>query len=353
MQQRIKSYALSALKRTREQDLADAFCDVGAIVFYPMVSTKGAWYFIAIIIAADVFRFFVRGAWYHAPFHKTAYYHNPSKDDCALTIAGMKVGILVILTIIRLLEFFFDGLAKNLVGMRCILWYLIVISTVVETFRCLLLTMHKHNEDWLNETDGCIGIPNWVSIARIAISIIMPHIYMTQCFGSKSNLIATVIMILTIATDAIDGLIARATHSITKVGKYLDPLGDKIIFLPNAIAFIWLLYQSSIITESKRTMIITSIFIVIAVARDILFFAWFFLRGRKIPEGIGASLIDKIRMGCICAWLLSMTLSLTIPNTSVKLQMTILSVVTIVFTAFLSVISIYTDYQRLQAALET
>lgn len=351
--QQIGRYALSALKRTKESDLADIFCDVSAIIFYSMVGTKGAWYFIAIIIAADIFRFFIRGAWYHAPFHKTAYYHNPSKDDCALIVVGIKLISLVILAIIKLPEFFFDDLTEKLAGARCIFWYLIVITTVVETFRCLLLTMHKYSEDWLRGTNGYIGIPNWISITRIAISIIMPHIYMTQCFGNKSNLIATVIMILAIATDAVDGFIARATNSITKVGKYLDPLGDKIIFLPNAIAFIWLLYQSSIITGSRRTMIIISIFITITVARDILFFAWFFLRGRKIPEGIGASLVDKVRMGCICAWLLSMTLSLTVPNASVKLQMTILSIVMIVFTALFSVISIYADYQRLQAALKT
>ena len=353
-------YAYSALKRTVHCDhatsqfeLANFGCNIAMIAAYSLVGCRGAWYLIALIYAADIFRFFIHGAWYYAPFHKTAWYHNPRKDDEALLAMGTKFLMLAVLVIAKLPEYYFSDLADKLVGFRCILWYIIVVATILETFRCLLLTMHKYDYHWLGGTNGYIGLANWISITRISISLIMPHIYMTQCFDAKSNLIATVIMILAISTDALDGFIARTTHSVTKVGKYLDPLGDKVIFIPNAIAFVWLLYQNSIMTGSKAVMIITTIFIIIAVARDALFFAWFFLKGRKIPEGIGASQVDKLRMGCICAWLLAMTLSLTLPDADIRLQMTVFSIILIIITALLSAVSVYVDYRRLESALKT
>jgi phosphatidylglycerophosphate synthase len=345
-------YFVSSLKRATKMEQANFFCNIACIAFYSMVGCRGAWYLLAIIIAADTFRLFVRGAWYYAPFHETAHYWNPSKDDLAIVAAGAKFLSLIVLVIAKLPEFIFKDLAEQLQGLRSILWYIIVIAAVTEMFRCLLYTMHKYNEDWLHGTEGEIGLPNWISILRISISIIMPHIYVAQPFGAKSNYIATGVMIIAISTDAIDGLIARATHSITKVGKYLDPLGDKVIFFPNAVAFIWLLYQSSIMTGSKVMMIITTVFITITVARDVLFFVWFFKRGRKIPDGIGASLVDKVRMGCICAWLLAMTISITVPDPSISLQMTVLSIILIIATALLSAVSVYVDYRRLETALK-
>ena len=349
----LRRYAVSAFKRITQLELANFFCNIAMFAFYSFLGCRGAWYLIAIVITSDIFRFFIRGAWYYAPFHKTAWHHNPSKDEAEIIAIGAKMIALTVLAIAKIPEYFFDELVGKFEGLRSILWYMIVIATVIETFRCLLHTMHKYNSDWLKGTDGYIGLPNWISITRISVSLIMPHIYMTQCLDAQSNIVATIIMILAIATDALDGLIARATHNITKVGKYLDPLGDKVIFFPNAVAFICLLYRNSIITGSKIVMIITTVFIAIAVARDILFFAWFFLKGRKIPEGIGASFVDKLRMGCICAWLLAMTLSLTIPNADVKLQMTVLSIMLIIATAVLSAASIYVDYRRLESTLQT
>jgi phosphatidylglycerophosphate synthase len=317
------------------------------LLFYPIVGCRGAWYFIVLIIAADIFRFFVRGAWYHVPFHRTAWYRNPSKDINASITTGIKIIALMLLAVVRLPSLLVDNLDEGLLGARSFLWYAITIATTIETFRCLLLTMHKHNYHWLGGTFGYIGLPNWLSISRIAASIVMPHIYMTQSVGVASNFIATTIMILAIITDAFDGIVARATHSVTKVGKYLDPLGDKIIFFPNAVAFIWLLYKNSLVTGSKAIIIITAIFLAIAIGRDALFTVWFFTNGRKIPNGIGASFVDKLRMGCVCAWLLAMTLSLSITNDAIRVQMAAMSIFIIAVTAILSVVSVYVDYKRI------
>lgn len=331
--------------------MTDFFCDVFLITFYSLIACKGAWYFIALMVIADIFRFILRGAWYYAPFHETAHYHDPAKDPNAAVLACIKISGIILLLAISLPIFIIEDIPPCIRHIRSWLWYIIVIATVIETFRRLLHTLHKHNKDWLIGSRGKIGIANWVSISRIAISFVMPHVYMTQSFGENSNIIATTVLIIAIGTDAIDGFVARQTGNVTKVGKYLDPLGDKIIFIPNAIAFLWMIYQNSLDGSDlvKRTMVVTMILIGITAARDILFFLWFFIMGRKLPRGLSASLVDKIRMAYICAWLLATALNLSIPGDN-RLVITSLSMC--IISAILSIISVEVDYERYRRALE-
>ena len=347
----LKCWFRSAAKRLYQLELVDFICDIVAVLFYQIVACKGAWYFLTVIIIVDVFRFFVRGAWYYADFHNTAHYWNPSKDINAIICSCFKCVAILLLLALRIPELLLGYMPTLIFYTRSWLWYAITMATIIETFRCLLHTIHKYDKNWLGGTRGHIGIPNWISITRLAISIVMPHIYITQSLGKNSNIIATILMIATIGTDGIDGFIARKTHSITKCGKYLDPLGDKLIFFPNAVAFIWLFYQNSLIIGSKKIMFVTIFFMAIAVTRDVLFFVWFFTMGRRIPSGIGASLVDKIRMAGICSWLLSTAIALSMPASPICTFMTVISIMAIISVAILSIISIHVDYQRLQQAL--
>ena len=344
-------YLHSALKRANHLEIADLFCALFAALFYPLIACKGAWYFLALIIACDIMRFFVKGAWYYAPFHKTAHHHNPSKDLNAAVLGCIKMSCLILILAVSLLIYFAENIPNFVICIRSWLWYIMVIATIVETFRCLLHTMHKHNNDWLRGSNGHIGVANWISISRIAVSVIMPHIYIAQSFGKNSNRIATTLLVTAIGTDAFDGYIARQTKKVTKVGKYLDPLGDKIIFFPNAVAFIFLLYRESHLTGDNKFMITTIILISIAAARDVLFFIWFFSKGRKLPRGLSANLIDKMRMAGICAWLLAIAIKFSLLDDPISDKMAKVSVIIASIVATLSVISIFVDYKRYIRAL--
>lgn len=345
-------YIESAIRHSTYLDGIDFLSNIAMLVFYSILVCKGAWYLIAVIFIADTFRFILRGAWYRAPSHLTAHWHNPSKDINAIFTSCLKITFIAIFAII--------GISKNLLRRAPVfiehtfawMWYLIVIATIIETFRCLLHTLHKFDSNWLNGTKGSIGFPNWISISRIALSVVMPHIYIYRSFGEQSNIIATILMVVAISTDAIDGCIARHTHSVTKVGKYLDPLSDKVIFFPNAVAFTWLLYRDYENTGKCSLLVASAILMAVAIARDILFFYWFFTRGNKIPSGIGASFIDKIRMASICAWLLSTSITITIKDSYIQRYMPFLSICLLAIVAILSIVSIRTDSERLKESLK-
>lgn len=339
----------SAAKRPNSIELTEFFALLAVIVFLPIVGIDGAWYLIGIIIACNVLRFFMRGAWYYTSKHQTSHPVNPCDDSAAFALSTITVCAPVILFILRLPELFDPHLAFKLEWARCLIWYGITVASVMDTIRRLGHTAHKYDWFMLYSTKGHIGIPNWISIWRIAISLVLPHIWLTQSFERQSNMIATILLLFTVSSDALDGAIARRTGLVTKLGKYLDPLADKVFFLANVAAFIQIRHQDFLATGNDRMLIITLAFAGIALLRDLMFIVWYVARGRKIREGIGASFTDKLRQGAICAWFLSTAISLSIPISQTRVSMVKTSIWMIVAVALLSIISIYVDYERAKA----
>ena len=227
-------------------------------------------------------------------------------------------------------------------------WYTLTFTAVCHAFYCVLLTLHATDDSWLAGTNGRVGTPNWISIGRMRLAVLVPHLFAVQPFGEGSSAIATFIMALAIVTDAADGYLARRFNQITKAGKALDPLGDKIIFYPMVVAFI-LATSATAFLPTMELRITFYICLGIMVLRDVLFIVWFFLYYTKIPAGIGASMVDKVRMAAMCLWLGAASLALTIPIAQARLALAGFICMGIV--AVLSVASLFIDYARISAVM--
>jgi cardiolipin synthase len=72
-----------------------------------------------------------------------------------------------------------------------------------------------------------VNIPNILSIFRLAL---VP-VFVTVYFGGSQNshIYATGVYVLAAVTDFLDGRIARKYNLVSKLGRILDPLGDKIM----------------------------------------------------------------------------------------------------------------------------
>ena len=224
-------------------------------------------------------------------------------------------------------------------------WYAILIAAVCHAFYAILRTMHLKDPSWLIGTDGNIGIPNWISIMRIALSLLVPHLYAAQPFGEVSCTIGTIILVVAMLSDAVDGFFARKLKAFTKAGKALDPLGDKVIFYPVVVAFMIASDGTAFLTYDTYRIILY-VALGIMVLRDVLFIIWFALYYKKLPEGIGACLIDKIRMVAICIFLGLMALMLTLPR--LKFDLAVIALADMVAVAILSIISFIVDYGRVE-----
>ena len=79
-------------------------------------------------------------------------------------------------------------------------------------------------KNWKNEI---LTIPNLLSLFRLALIPVYVRIYVNAATDS-SYLQAGALMTISCLTDIIDGRIARQFNMISKVGKVLDPLADKL-----------------------------------------------------------------------------------------------------------------------------
>ena len=76
-----------------------------------------------------------------------------------------------------------------------------------------------------------LNLPNFLTLLRI---VAIPYFLILLEAGQHAQ--ALLIFVLAGVTDALDGAIARLTHTKTTLGAYLDPAADKLLLLSAFIA---------------------------------------------------------------------------------------------------------------------
>ena len=125
-----------------------------------------------------------------------------------------------------------------------------------------------------------------------------------------NHIIAAVIFALAALTDALDGHIARSRNLVTNLGKFLDPIADKVLV---ATAFILMLTEYSIFgLWGNWIYIAASVCICVILARELIISAF-----RQIAASAGivlaAEKLGKYKTtfqdGCVFFLLLSVDFS--------------------------------------------
>lgn len=75
-----------------------------------------------------------------------------------------------------------------------------------------------------------MNLPNKITVSRIALIPIFVLFYYLQNL-SHNLLYAAIIFALAAFTDFLDGYIARKYNLVTDLGKFLDPIADKVLVL--------------------------------------------------------------------------------------------------------------------------
>lgn len=119
-----------------------------------------------------------------------------------------------------------------------------------------------------------INLPNKLTILRIllvpVILILLLPIYPGKMLlplpVEVSRIVAAVIFVLAALTDMLDGIIARKTNCVTTLGKFLDPIADKLLVLSSLIALVQLREISAwaVVIIIAREFIVTGIRILAA-----------------------------------------------------------------------------------------
>ncbi|MCD8398248.1 MAG: CDP-alcohol phosphatidyltransferase family protein [Lachnospiraceae bacterium] len=84
--------------------------------------------------------------------------------------------------------------------------------------------MNQTKEQTIYDEDRILTIPNAMSLFRIVLIPVIVWLYI----GKKQYLYAFLGLLLSGATDLLDGWVARKFHMVSKLGKVLDPIADKL-----------------------------------------------------------------------------------------------------------------------------
>ncbi len=75
-----------------------------------------------------------------------------------------------------------------------------------------------------------MNLPNKLTMIRIfSVPLLIGCFYLSSV-TKYWNWIAAVVLVVSSATDLIDGRIARATGQVTNFGKLMDPIADKLLY---------------------------------------------------------------------------------------------------------------------------
>jgi CDP-diacylglycerol--glycerol-3-phosphate 3-phosphatidyltransferase len=84
--------------------------------------------------------------------------------------------------------------------------------------------------------DRNVNLPNLLTVSRILLIPVFVVLFITPTAGR--SVAAAVVFVIAAVTDIVDGYLARRRSEITKLGKLLDPIADKLLVLSGLILLV-------------------------------------------------------------------------------------------------------------------
>ena len=114
-----------------------------------------------------------------------------------------------------------------------------------------------------------MNLPNKITLSRICLIPVVAVIFFLDMIP-YNYFIAGVIFVVAASTDFIDGHIARSRGLVTNLGKFLDPIADKVLV---AAAFIFLLVRQETLTvlwQGDWVLIYAGVCVAVILARELI-----------------------------------------------------------------------------------
>jgi len=156
-----------------------------------------------------------------------------------------------------------------------------------------------------------LNLPNILSISRVfLVPIVMVFLTMRTQFGfiegvNIGDLLAGLVFIIASLTDAADGYIARRHGMVTNLGKFIDPLADKIMVVAALVALVELHRVPAwmVVIIIAREFIVTGLRM-IAASEGVVIAASSGGKLKTVSQIVGISLlIFNIPYGMLVMWL--------------------------------------------------
>lgn len=107
-------------------------------------------------------------------------------------------------------------------------------------------------ENWLNA-------PNMITLSRLVLSVVL-FVLISVWQADSCGIVAGILFVVAVTTDALDGYLARKYKLITQFGRIVDPFADKVIVLGTYIFLV----------EKSTLSGVTAVMVVTVLARELL-----------------------------------------------------------------------------------
>ena len=114
-----------------------------------------------------------------------------------------------------------------------------------------------------------MNLPNKITLSRICLIPVFAVVFFLDMIP-YNYFIAGVIFTVAACTDFIDGHIARARGLVTNLGKFLDPIADKVLV---AAAFIFLLVRQgtlAVLWQGDWVLVYAGVCVAVILARELI-----------------------------------------------------------------------------------
>ena len=169
-----------------------------------------------------------------------------------------------------------------------------------------------------------INFPTLLTITRIILTV--PMMICIFIESDAARIAAIICFIIASASDFIDGRLARKYHKVTKLGKFLDPLADKMLV---NLAFLALVVLGAVPVWVFGIIIV----------RDLM------VDGVRMMAASNKVTIDASKFGKAKTMLQMITLALIMLN--LIIQNDILSAINMTLLGFVVILTVYSGFDYL------
>lgn len=118
-----------------------------------------------------------------------------------------------------------------------------------------------------------MNLPNKISLIRIGMIPVFVLVFFLNGILPFAHGIAGLIFVLAACTDFIDGYIARSRGLVTNLGKFLDPIADKVL-VSTAMILLLTLKETLFVDLGEWVYITAAICICLIMARELIISAF-------------------------------------------------------------------------------
>lgn len=115
-----------------------------------------------------------------------------------------------------------------------------------------------------------MNLPNKITLTRICMIPVFVAVFYCGILSRWCYLASAIVFLLAALTDALDGHIARSRHLVTDLGKFLDPIADKVLVSTAFIVLLTVPVPFTVEPFGFYGMIVAGVLVALVLARELI-----------------------------------------------------------------------------------